>query len=426
LGSVSKWITGVVTAVEDTAGAEERAAIPYRLGMPGPDHSVGVYLHVPFCERVCPYCDFAVVGVRQLEASVEARYVEALLRELDARAALFTGRALATIYFGGGTPSLLQPASVERLQAAVRDRFGSGDGGGVEVSLEVNPSSVERARLPGFREAGVNRISMGIQSFDDGMLKRLGRAHRGEEGLLSWQAAREAGFANLSLDLIFAGPGASPEQLERDLDQLLALGPEHVSTYALTVEDGTPFETALARGQLELPEEDDIADAMERIAERLAACGIDRYEVSSYAREGFASRHNQRYWSRLPVLALGVGAVSSEPASPGAPYGRRSSNHRSLGAYLKAIEAGEPAAPEGEVLAEAVARGEALFLGLRGVAGVAAQAFAAEFGGPPRDFYASEIDDLLEASLLSESEAGDLRLSQRGWLLADSVALHFL
>jgi oxygen-independent coproporphyrinogen-3 oxidase len=154
------------------------------------DATVGVYVHIPFCERVCPYCDFAVVAARSLGPAAEARYVEALLRELEARHAAFAGRSLASLYFGGGTPSLLRPASIARIASAVRDAFAPGDSPSIEVTLEVNPSTVERERLPGFREAGVNRISLGIQSFDDEVLRRLGRAHRADEGRRTLRAPR--------------------------------------------------------------------------------------------------------------------------------------------------------------------------------------------------------------------------------------------
>ena len=175
--------------------------------------SVGVYVHVPFCERVCPYCDFAVVAARPLEPSVEARYVEALVRELALRAGPFDGLALASVYLGGGTPSLLSVASVERIVGAVRERFAARVGAAPEITLEVNPSTLERARLGGFRAAGVNRLSIGVQSFDDAMLKRLGRAHRARDAHATLSAARAAGFENVSLDLIVGGPGATRAQL---------------------------------------------------------------------------------------------------------------------------------------------------------------------------------------------------------------------
>ena len=390
------------------------------------EESVGVYLHVPFCERVCPYCDFAVVAARRLEPEREDAYVAALLRELDLRKGDFAGLALASIYLGGGTPALLRPESLARLVAAVRAAFQAA--GEPEVTLEANPSTLERARLPGFREAGVNRLSLGIQSFDDGVLKRLGRAHRAPEGRAAVRAARAAGFANLSLDLIFAVPGQGLAILEADLDEVAAIGPEHLSAYTLTVEAGTPYARAVGRGQLRLPPEEEVLAMLEAIPARLAPAGLEPYEISSLARPGAESVHNRRYWERLPVLGLGVGAWSSEPRSPAAPHGARRANPRDLAAYLDGLAAsvdGRTPAAE-EILAPRVARGEAVFLALRTRRGLDAARFAAEFGGPPRVFFDEPIARLAAAGLLDEEPGGDLRLTPRGRLVADSVGAEFV
>jgi len=393
------------------------------------DGRVGVYLHVPFCERVCPYCDFAVVPARPLAPEQERAYVDALLAELGLRARDFAGpdgapRPLASLYFGGGTPSLLTPASVARLVAAVRAAFPAA--GDVETTLEVNPSTVERARLPGFRDAGVNRLSIGVQSFDDDTLKRLGRAHRADEARATLAAARAAGFDDVSLDLIVAAPGQRLAALERDLDEALAFAPEHVSAYQLTIEPGTPFERAAARGQLALADEEEAVAMLERLVERLAAAGLERYEISSFARPGRTSRHNRRYWERRPVLGLGVGAWSSDPPSPEAPHGARRANPRSLAAYLERVAAGVPPTEVHERLDPATARGEAAFLALRTMRGLDAAAFAAEFGAAPRAFWPDAIDEAVAAGWLVESPCGDLRLSAAGVLLSDSLFERFV
>jgi oxygen-independent coproporphyrinogen-3 oxidase len=389
------------------------------------DASVGVYVHVPFCERICPYCDFPVVAARRLAPAQEEVYVDALLCELEERRGAFAGRTLASLYFGGGTPSLVQPASLARVIDAVRSAFPAA--GEPELTLEVNPSTLERERLPAFRAAGVNRLSLGIQSFDDGVLKRLGRAHRADEGRATLAAARAAGFDNLSLDLIFAAPGQDLAALERDLAETTGFAPEHVSTYALTLEAGTPFAGAAARGRLALPGEDEAAAMMERVADRLAAAGLAAYEISNHARPGRESAHNQRYWQRRPVLGLGVGAWSTEPRSADAPHGARRANRRDLAGYLDCIAAGaSPAVGAAEVLDARTARGEAALLGLRTRRGVSAAEFAAEFGAPPRRFFAAAIDRFRDAGLLLEAPDGDLRLSERGRLLADSVCEAFV
>jgi len=389
--------------------------------------TVGVYVHIPFCERICPYCDFAVVAARTVGEDVERRYVDALLRELDQAAPAFEGRALASLYLGGGTPSLFRPAALGRIRSAVESRFkASALAGAIEITLEVNPSTLERQRLPGFREAGINRLSVGIQSFDDEVLHRLGRAHRAEENHRSWRAAREAGFDNLSLDLIFGAPGGSAKQLERDLELAREARPEHVSIYQLTVEAETPFDLARRRGQLALPSEEQAVEALERIAAVLDRAGLARYEVSNFARPGFESRHNQRYWSREPVLGLGVGAVTNEPASDEAPFGLRRANRRELTGYLESVEGGPAPAAEVEVLDAPTARGETVFLGLRRTRGLSARSFASIFGESPRHYFGPEIDELLAAGLLEETPAGDLSPTARGLLLSDSVAERFV
>ncbi|MDH3519120.1 MAG: radical SAM family heme chaperone HemW [Myxococcales bacterium] len=384
------------------------------------DSDVGIYVHVPFCERICPYCDFAVVAARALEERVEAQYVDALLRELAGRRGAFADRRLASLYLGGGTPSLLRPESIGRIVRAGRDAFpGSG-----EITLEINPSSVERARLPGFREAGVNRVSVGVQSFDDETLHRLGRAHRAKDARLTLSACREAGFEAISIDLIVAAPRQTQAGVERDVDAAIEFGPDHVSVYELTVEAGTPFALAEARGQLRRAGEEEAIRMHARVESRLARAGYTRYEISNYARPGREAVHNRRYWERRPVLGIGVSAVSNDPATLQHPFGVRRSNPRDASAWLACVAGGRAA--EVEILSAAAARAEAIFLALRTVRGLEAAPFAREFGAPPRAFFAQSIDRLLAAALLSESRHGNLRLTPRGRLLADSVSEHFV
>jgi oxygen-independent coproporphyrinogen-3 oxidase len=388
-----------------------------------PDRSLGLYLHVPFCERVCPYCDFAVVAARHLARADEERYVAALLAELASRAPAFGGLALETVYFGGGTPALLAPDSIERLLGAVSQAF---PGRPREVTLEANPSTLEQGRLAAFKSAGVDRLSLGVQSFDDVTLRRLGRAHRARESERALAAACEAGFANLSLDLIVGAPDQSLAGVERDLATALASAPAHVSIYALTLEPGTPFARAAGAGKLVVPDDDLVADMLLAAEERLACAGLQRYEVSSHARPGKEALHNQRYWRRRPVLGLGMGAHSTEPRSAEAPFGARSANERELSAWLARIEAGRTQPPVREVPDAATARGEAAFLALRTREGLGAERFAAEFGARPRHFFAAEIDELLAAELLVEDASGDLTPSRRGFAFADLVAARFV
>jgi oxygen-independent coproporphyrinogen-3 oxidase len=389
------------------------------------DRSVGVYLHVPFCERVCPYCDFAVSVARPLGEEREERYVAALLAELAVRAPAFAGRLLASVYLGGGTPALLRPRSVGRIVEAVRERFEAA--GRVEVTLEVNPSTLERERLAGFRDAGVNRVSLGVQSFDDQTLRRLGRAHRADAARRTIDACRAAGFSALSLDLILAAPGQTLAGVVRDLEEAVGRAPEHVSTYELTIESGTPFATAAARGQLARASADEVAAMLETAAARLAAAGYERYELSNHARPGFEAVHNRRYWERRPVLGLGAGAFSTDPATSEMPFGVRRTNVRDETTYVERLLSGRsPELGGAEVLGARTARGEAAFLALRTARGLDAAAFAEEFGAPPRAFWGARIDELTGGGLLEERAGGDLVLTARGRLLSDGVFEHFV
>ena len=390
----------------------------------GDDAGLGVYLHIPFCERVCPYCDFPVVATRSLTPRREGEYVDALLRELALRRERYAGRRLATVYLGGGTPSLLTPRSVARLLGAVRDAFA---GVPEEVTLEVNPGGISAPRLAAFRGTGVTRLSLGIQSFEDRLLRRLGRNHRSGDARSVLDAAHEAGFARISIDLMFAVPGQDVEELERDLAAVADAAPDHASAYELSVEPGTPFARAARRGRLHRPSEDRAIEMYARVVAGLARAGLRRYEISSYARPGCESQHNRRYWRRQAVLGLGLGAHSLEPRSREAPFGRRHSNLRDLSTYLACLDRGElPDAAASGALHPATARGEAMFLALRTQEGLCAAGFAAEFGGRPRDFFGAEIAELAAGGLLTESGEGDLRLSERGVMVSDAVFERFV
>lgn len=392
------------------------------------DNGVGVYVHIPFCERVCPYCDFAVVAAPQLARDEESAYVELLLAELRLRRTDFLGRDLRTIYFGGGTPSLLRPESLEMLLVAIRETF-SGDA--EEVTLEANPGDVDEARLRAFRALGVDRVSLGAQSFSDAILRRLGRVHDAAAIRSAWRAAERAGFLALSLDLIFATPGQDLVLLERDLLEVGRLGARHVSIYELTIETGTPFATAASRGQLARPDEELVLAMTQCVEATLLEQGLERYEISSYAALGEEASHNHRYWRREPVLGLGVGAWSLDPASHEMPRGRRVGNPRAMKAYRERVEnavrTGGDLAGGAPPLSDAQARGEALFLALRTREGLDARAFAREFGAPPRAFFPEAIDSFLADGLICEETAPRetdptrFMLTERGRLLADSV-----
>jgi len=394
------------------------------------DGGVGVYVHVPFCDRVCPYCDFAVVAARGgPDREVEDRYVRDVVAELEARAPAFEGRHLASVYLGGGTPALLQPESVARLVEAIRSALHGdepdGDGA-IEITLEVNPSTVERERLQGFHEAGVGRLSIGVQSFDDIVLKRLGRAHKAREADRTLEAARAAGFDNVSIDLMFAVPGQTLGNLEHDLERTAKHRPEHVSTYELVIERGTPFATAADRGRIEAFDPDLAAAMLEALESGLAEQGLRRYELTNYARPGFESIHNRRYWARQPVLGLGVGAWSFDPPTVDRPFGARPANPRSLGAWQAAVEAGRPAAERVDAPDRREAMGETVFLALRCAEGLLPADFEREFGEAPEAVFREAIAELRERGWLEQAEAGRLVLTAEGRMWADAVGARFV
>lgn len=380
---------------------------------------LGIYLHVPFCDRVCPYCDFAVEGVRSLEPERERAFVEALLAELDLVAreheSALAGRPLSTVYWGGGTPSLLRPQSVERLLGAIERRFGCA---GDEVTLELNPRDLEAARVPAFREAGVTRLSVGLQSLSDRTLQRLGRAHRADEARRVLDVCLGAGFASLSVDLIYAAPDQRLADVGADVDAVVRLGIPHVSAYTLTIETDTPFARAVARGQLRLADEDEVLAMMQLVRDRLAAAGRVQYEISNHALPGHESRHNERYWRCQDVLGLGPSAASLLA-------GRRFQNVADAKAWQRAIGEGRRALAESNVLTPAEARAEAMGLGLRRLCGVSRAEFAQRFGGSPESFFGAELSELAKLGLIVETE-GRLHLSERGILFADEVFLRFL
>lgn len=377
-----------------------------------------LYAHVPWCRHVCPYCDFNVhAAARAPEtADVPAYAAELAAWSSDAR---FRGRTVASVFLGGGTPSLLSPAAIAAVLDAVRARFGLASG--AEVTLEANPATVDVERLAGWRAAGVTRLSLGAQSFAPALLRTLGRDHGPDDTRDAVVAARAAGFSDVSLDLIYAVPGATLADWAADLEAALALGPEHVSCYALTWEEQTPFAAWRARGRL-VPVDEDVEAAMAELADaRLAGAGYARYEISSWARPGHASAHNQRYWDGSDYLGIGPGAHSF-CATP--EPGRRWSNHRPPDAWRSAVLAGGTAVAEDEALTPAQARADFVVTGLRRLAGLDLAEFARRFGAElPRVF--PHLAGL-ERDGLVVRDAERLRLTPRGLRFADTVAATFV
>lgn len=338
----------------------------------------GLYVHFPYCLARCPYCDFAIAVSKVVP---EQRYADAVIAELDLRLSEWPelrGRRMDSIYFGGGTPSLWGAEHVKRVIDEVRARFDLSPS--AEISLEANPEIADAARYAGYREAGVNRLSLGVQSFDAGTLKALGRAHDAAQADAAVQKAREAGFDNVSLDLIYGAEAQTVDVVRRDAEHAVSLNPDHISAYALTVErDVLAVETVLARrlrkGELTLPEDDEAVAMVDAAVQTFERAGILRYEVSNFARPGKHSRHNALYWTGGEYLAVGVGAV-------GLIGNSRYTNLRGSEHYLSSVETKTRPDAQREELSREERFEERLAMGLRLANGIDLRAVCEAYGQP--------------------------------------------
>ncbi len=381
-----------------------------------PGAPLGLYLHVPFCSHVCPYCDFNTYGGQE---ALIPRYVAALEREIGSRGAELGERRAETIFFGGGTPSLLPAAAIGRLVSACRVAFDLAPD--AEVTLEANPTSVDERYFTALLEGGVNRLSLGVQTLQRRGLRVLGRRHEAVDALAALAAARAAGFTNVSLDLIFGWPGQTLAAWEDDLATVLGgtTLPEHLSLYNLIVEPGTPMADAVARGILVVPDDDTAADLYETAMARLADTYV-HYEVANWARDpSLMSRHNLIYWRNGDYAGLGAGAH-------GHVAGRRTMNHLLPATYVTAVEAGDAPISNVEAITPETATGETMMLGLRLLReGISERAFAARHGQTLEAIYGPIIAELTELGLLERSP-DRVCLTRRGLMLANDVCARFV
>ncbi len=383
----------------------------------------GLYLHFPYCLAKCPYCDFAVAVAKQVP---EERYARAVLAELDARLAAWPALAqkpLESIFLGGGTPSLWHPRYVAQVLEGLAARLSVVPN--VEVSLEGNPERADAERFAGYRTAGVNRLSLGVQSFQPETLKALGRAHDAAMVEGAVEAARRAGFDVVAMDFIYGVHGQTVAQVEADARRAVALGPEHLSTYALTVERDvlavdTPLSKQLKRGELELPPDDEVVAMARVVREVYGAAGLHRYEVSNHARPGHSSRHNALYWTGGEYLALGVGASGMLLE----PQPHRYVNLRSPEKYLVEVEAGRLPEDGREALGPQELFAERLAMGLRLVSGVDWEAVCERYGQPvaPRR---AEVARLVEHGFATLRD-GRLALTEKGADVHSAVCARLL
>jgi oxygen-independent coproporphyrinogen-3 oxidase len=376
--------------------------------------SCSVYVGIPFCKTICTYCDFNVYAHR---GKLFEGYVEALAIEIETVARdIRPPRRARSIGLGGGTPSILPTPLLGRVLESVYSRFELERGS--EVTLEANPGTVDLEKLRTLRALGVNRLSLGVQSFDDHRLKALNRNHKSAQSKEAYELARRAGFDNINLDLIFGLPEQEMDDWARTLDRALAWQPQHLSLYALQVEQGTALERQIAKGRLHSPDPDLAADMFCMAEERLAAAGFEHYEISNYARPGYRSRHNLTYWLNLPYLGFGAGAHSYY-------QGVRYSNVLKPGDYIARLKHGETVVATREEIGPELEIGETLMLGLRLEEGIAFEDFQARFGKDIRDLHAATIAQLQEWGLLQVG-AGRMRLTGRARLVSNQVLWRFL
>jgi oxygen-independent coproporphyrinogen-3 oxidase len=390
--------------------------------------TAGVYLHIPFCKSRCSYCDFATDVWRSSDA-VE-RYVDVLNKDIRKRAFPSESptpkttentehteqkkpRSADTVYFGGGTPSLLSPYQVEQILDAVSAEFCIDPT--AEITMEMNPATVTPATLTGYRSLGVNRASFGVQTFNDRDLKLLARGHNADDARNTFKLLRAAGFDNISFDLIIGLPGQTLDDWQRNLDEALVMQPEHLSLYLLEIHQGTPLAEQIRSERRPMPDEELAAEMYELMQERVVAAGFAQYEISNFAKPGFESRHNTKYWRLDPVYGYGVSAHSFDGH-------QRYSNERDTAAYVKRIEEIGGA----EVIRERIdVSSEFIFLGLRMTDGISLDEYRNRFGVDLNEKYKTELKDLGDSGLIEYSN-GRLRLTPRGMLYSNDVFRAFV
>ncbi len=370
------------------------------------ERPLGVYLHIPFCVQKCAYCHFAIDPGRPGDSRRE-RYLRALTTEIGGA----KGGLADTLYFGGGTPSLVPPRQIGELTSTLRSRYTLSDD--AEVTLEANPRDLDQRGYAGLLAAGVNRLSLGIQSFNDAVLKEMLRDHTAEDATSAVQAARGAGFKNISMDLILGWPGETRTRFMDGLRRLLDLAPDHVSLYVLETDGKTVVAHRASQGTLNLPDDDLVADLFIEAEDTLAQASIHAYEISNFARSGFESRHNLKYWDDGPFHAFGM-------AAHGFDHGVRYWNEASFGRYCEAIETrGEARSGERTLLRQERLE-EAVMTGLRVRRGIGRDTFRERHGVDVLDHFGEALRPSIDAGLL-EVDDSTVRLTRRGVLMSSEV-----
>lgn len=370
-----------------------------------------IYIHMPFCLRKCNYCDFVSYPVHEHQ-SFRENYCQLLKQEI----ALYQKKEeidlseLQTIYFGGGTPSLLQPTEVQQILDCLPPAR--------EITLEANPETLDETKLSGYLQAGVNRLSIGVQSFNQQHLQAMGRGHSAEQAIEAVQLAQKVGYKNIGIDLIYGLPQQTIQQWQADLEQAVALNVQHMSLYCLSLEEDTPWRRLFQQGELPAIDDDLAADMFELTMQRLQAAGFCHYEISNFALPGCESRHNSNYWKRENYLGLGVAAA-------GCLLNYRLYNEKDLYSYQKKLQQEELPLLMDEALTIDQVISEAVFLGLRLLCGINFAAFAEQYGIDPRRRFKKQIANMAKKGLLSVDDTS-MRLSERGIMLGNQVFAAFV
>ena len=374
---------------------------------------IGLYIHIPFCKQKCLYCDFPSFAGQ--EGQMQG-YVDALTKEIEIRGKEYIDRTVSSVFFGGGTPTTLFPSMLRQLLEAVWEHWTVEEG--AEITTEANPGTLDREMAEALREMGFNRLSMGVQAWQNHLLKDMGRIHTIEVFQENYRAVREAGFGNVNVDLMFALPRQTMEDWQETVRNMAALSPEHISAYSLILEEGTPFFEKYERGEL-LPAEEELDREMYHwVVEYLNEMGYEQYEISNFAKKGKQSCHNRIYWLAEEYLGFGLGAHSFMD-------GERFHNPYDLQEYISAKGKTDILKKEVESISETDAMAECMFLGLRLTEGVSFARFRQRFGKEMREIYGAQIKELTETGLLEERE-DCIRLTKRGVDLSNLVFEKFL
>ena len=378
---------------------------------------LSLYIHIPFCEKKCAYCDFlsGPSGPRERE-----QYTEALCQEIWQEGKKQQDYIVDTVFFGGGTPSLLTPVEVTRIMEDLGQSFTIEET--AEITMEVNPGTVNREKLEAYRDLRINRLSIGLQSMNNRQLKELGRIHTREDFLETWEEVRLLGFRNVNVDIMAALPGQTIESYRTTLEEVLWLKPEHISAYSLIIEEGTPFFERFGPEKAEedrLPSEEEDRAMYELTGRLLQEAGYNRYEISNYSRPGYECRHNLGYWTGKEYLGLGLGASSFME-------NKRFSREEELSAYMKKIKEGESTVIWQQDLSLKERMEEFMFLGLRCTEGISLEEFRRRFLVELETIYGKQLNELKHRGLITVTKAGRIALTSLGLDVSNQVFVEFL